>query len=269
MGPYELVHPEPLGKDVPQSFALSLYLFPERSGRAFGRSFSLGGRAWWKNSGGTEGFENRESRRWQAEQYTSLCDHPTASSKWVGKQLLSRARMGKQALAKQTAQALSVPPRVPLSLSAVVVVVYVLLQAPSQDSDLKSCFWAPPLLRINQLWNHPFCSFIYKGKISSSLRKSADQQKLSSLLTTAFCKHENDMFLPGRIFQTSLRESHLHVPSNLTSLKISGFSVLRGGGRNHQSFSYLWNIMHNYVKRKPSILGEKANSKTGTGKCTR
>lgn len=178
-------------------------------------------------------WEWGKQERWQAEQCTSLCDHLTASSKWVGKQLLSRARMGKQ------------------------------------DSDLKSCFWTPPFLRINQLWNHPFCSFIYKGKISSSLRKSADQQKLSSLLTTAFCKHENDMFLPGRIFQTSLRESHLRVPSNLTSLKISGFSVLRGGEKNHQSFSYLWNFMHNYVKRKPSILGEKANSKTGTGKHTR
>ena len=83
------------------------------------------------------------------------------------------------------------------------------------------------------------------------------------------------MLLPGRLFQTYLRESQLSVPINLTSLKISGLSVLIkkkkkkvGGGKLIKAFSPCETSCIT-MSKKLSILGGKANAQPKTGTSTR
>lgn len=82
------------------------------------------------------------------------------------------------------------------------------------------------------------------------------------------------MLLPGRLFQTYLRESQLSVPINLTSLKISGLSVLTkkkkkvGGGKLIKAFSPCETSCIT-MSKKLSILGGKANAQPKTGKSAR
>ena len=82
------------------------------------------------------------------------------------------------------------------------------------------------------------------------------------------------MLLPGRLFQTYLRESQLSVPINLTSLNISGLSVLTKkkkkwvGGKLIKAFSPCETSCIT-MSKKLSILGGKANAQPKTGKSTR
>lgn len=82
------------------------------------------------------------------------------------------------------------------------------------------------------------------------------------------------MLLPGRLFQTYLRESQLSVPSNLTSLTIFGLSVLtkkKGGEWGKKLIKAFSSCETSCItmSKKLSILEGKANAQPKTGKSTK